>query len=111
MRIVLNGRFRARRQRRALPMEAFCPARGGQCVVEGFAFRYGLRCMLVVFWGKRAREPWYCLTNVSALEVEGSWYRYRGWMEQGFRQLKRGGWGWHRTRVEEAERVFLDWLV
>ncbi len=109
MRVNAQGVFRVRWQRRALPMEAFCPARGHQYAVEGFAFQYGLRCTLVVFWGKRACEPWYCLTDVSALEVEGSWYR--GWIEQGFRQWRRGGWGWHRRRVEGAERVFLDWLV
>ncbi len=51
MRIVPNGQFRARWQRQAVPMEAFCPARGGQRAVEGFAFQYGLRCTLVVFWG------------------------------------------------------------
>ncbi len=57
MRIIPKGVFRVRWQRRALPMEVFCPVRGCQWVVEGFAFRYGLRWTRVVFWGKGAKEP------------------------------------------------------
>ncbi len=86
-------------------MEAFYPARGCQRAVEGFAFRYGLRCMLVVFWGERACELWYCVSDVPVQGVEGSGYRYRGWIEQGFGQWRRGGWGWHWMRVEGSDQL------
>jgi hypothetical protein len=54
-------------------------------VVAGEAFRYRLRCTLVVFWGEGAQEPWYLLTDLSWRGVCGCWYGYRAWIEQGFR--------------------------
>ncbi|MCS6923031.1 MAG: hypothetical protein NZM10_01505, partial [Fimbriimonadales bacterium] len=50
-------------------------------------------------------------TDLPASGVLGAWYGMRGWIEQGFRQLKRGGWGWHRTRVVDSGRVYVSGLV
>ena len=67
-------------------MVALCPARAGQqVVIAGEAFRYRLRCRLVVFWGAGAQDVWYLLTDLPARAVCGSWYGYRMWIEQGFR--------------------------
>jgi len=111
MRLNAQGQFRGRWQRQAPPLAAFAPTQGQQVAVDGFAFQYGLRCTLVVYWGASAQEPWYLLTDLPASAVEGAWYGLRGWIEQGFRHWKRGGWAWHRTRVVDSERVFVSWLV
>ena len=29
------------------------------------------------------------------------WYAMRFWIENGFRQLKRGAWQWHNTKMTE----------
>jgi hypothetical protein len=77
----------------------------------GEAFRYRLRCTLVVFWGEGAQAPWYLLTDLPARAVCGSWYGYRMWIEQGFRWLKRGCFGWHRCRVGSDVGMNWVWLV
>ena len=79
--------------------------------MDGFAFRYGLRCTLVVYWGASAAEPWYLLTDLPASAVEGRGMDCGVGLSRGFRQWKRGGWAWHRTQVVDSERVFVGWLV
>jgi hypothetical protein len=112
MRINAQGNFRPLWGRRARPLVALCPARAGQqVVIAGEAFRYRLRCSLVVFWGEGAQDVWYLLTDLPARAVCGSWYGYRMWIEQGFRWLKRGCFGWHRCRVGSAVGMDWVWLV
>jgi hypothetical protein len=86
MRINAQGNFRPLWGRRARALASLCPARAGQQVaLAGEAFRYRLRCTLVVFWGEGAQDVWYLLTDLPARAVCGSWYGYRMWIEQGFR--------------------------
>jgi hypothetical protein len=86
MRVNAQGNFRPLWGRRARALASFCPARSGlQVAIAGEAFRYRLRCRLVVFWGEGAQEPWYLLTDLSWRGVCGCWYGYRAWIEQGFR--------------------------
>ena len=33
-------------------------------------------------------------------------YTFRSWIEQGFRLIERGGWGWHTTRMKDVKRVW-----
>jgi hypothetical protein len=112
MRINAQGNFRPLWGRRARALASLCPARAGQqVVIAGEAFRYRLRCTLVVFWGAGAQDVWYLLTDLPARAVCGSWYGYRMWIEQGFRWLKRGCFGWHRCRVGSAVGMDWVWLV
>ena len=112
MRINAQGYFRPLWGRRKRALASLCPARAGQqVVIAGEAFRYRLRCTLVVFWGEGAQEPWYLLTDLPARAVCGSWYGYRMWIEQGFRWLKRGCFGWRWCRMGSAVGMDWVWLV
>jgi hypothetical protein len=112
MRVNAQGTFRPLWGRRARVLASLCPARAGQQVaIAGEAFRYRLRCTLVVFWGEGAQEAWYLLTDLRPKAVCGAWYGYRMWIEQGFRWLKRGCFGWHRCRVGSAAGIDWLWLV
>ena len=93
VRLNAQGQFRGRWQRQAPPLAAFAPACGQQVAGEGFAFRYGLRCTLVVYWGASAAEPWYLLTDLPASAVEGAWYGLRSWIEQGVSAVEARGLG------------------
>src|SRR5262245_48749116 len=39
------------------------------------------------------------------------WYAWRGWIEQGFRDLKGDGWQLSKTRMAEPERVARWWAA
>ncbi|CUU08097.1 Transposase DDE domain-containing protein [Armatimonadetes bacterium GBS] len=110
MRIQAWGTFRPRWGRTAQAIASFCPEPGESVAVSGWAYGYGLRCTLIVCWGCEAKEPWYLLTDVSDAAWAGWWYGSRSWVEQGFRWLKRGGFGWHKCRLGSAVGVSWYWL-
>ncbi|WP_369128100.1 hypothetical protein [Herpetosiphon llansteffanensis] len=35
----------------------------------------------------------------------------RGWIEQGFKDLKRGGWHWEQTNMTGPDRIACWWVV
>jgi hypothetical protein len=35
----------------------------------------------------------------------------RSWIEQGFKDLKRGGWQWQKTRIRDPKRAARLWLA
>ncbi len=35
----------------------------------------------------------------------------RAWIEAGFKEVKRGGWGWHQSKMQDARRVERLWLA
>ncbi len=39
------------------------------------------------------------------------WYGLRPWIECGFKQTKRAGWGWHQTRMTDPERTTRHWVA
>ena len=40
-----------------------------------------------------------------------SWYGLRTWIEGGFKDFKRGLWGWHHSKMERASSVERLWLA
>jgi hypothetical protein len=40
-----------------------------------------------------------------------AWYGLRVWIEAGFKDVKRGGFGWHHTKMQDAGRVERLWLA
>ncbi len=61
-----------------------------------------------VLWDLDYAEPWCLITNASPLD--GRLYAVRNWQEQGFRDLKGGGWQWQRSQVwlpDHADRLLL----
>lgn len=62
-------------------------------------------------WSEGYNEPWALVTNDETLT--GYEYAERNWQEQGFRDLKSGGWHWESSYVRSAEHMmhFLMILV
>jgi len=59
--------------------------------------------------GKAGYEhPWTVLTDLSPEQAEVSWYGMRIRVETGFKDFKRGLWGWYHSKMLESSRV--DWL-
>jgi hypothetical protein len=70
-----------------------------------------LRCTLLVEWAAGYEHPWVVITDLPAEEANIAWYALRAWIEAGFKDLKRGGWGWHHSKMREASRVERLWLA
>ncbi len=70
-----------------------------------------LRCTLLMHWKAGYEDPWAVLTDLSPGEAEVSWYGMRTWIESGFKDFKRGLWGWHHSKMKEASRVERLWLA
>jgi hypothetical protein len=73
-----------------------------------FKQRGHIRAYVHVLWTKGQAEPWCLVTNDPL--VVGNWYAVRVWQEEGFRDLKGGGWQWQHSRVwhpDHADRLIL----
>lgn len=83
---------------------------GETCAAHGTVFkkRGQLTASVRVIWQEGQPEPWVLLTNDPSLS--GREYAQRNWQEQGFRDLKSGGWRWDESHVwipAHAERLLL----
>lgn len=61
-----------------------------------------------LIWKQGYKEPWCLVTNDPS--VKGTAYAWRMWQEEGFRDLKSGGWQWQCSLIEDparAERLIL----
>lgn len=68
----------------------------------------GLSVHVHLLWHRSMVEPWCLLTNDP--QVAGSAYAARMWQEEGFRDLKSGGWQWQRSFIRQpdhADRLLL----
>lgn len=70
-----------------------------------------LRCSLLMHWEAGYEHPWAVLTDLKPEQAEVSWYGMRTWIETGFKDFKRGLWGWHHSKMQEASRVERLWLA
>jgi len=79
--------------------------------VECFAGKQSrLTCTLLMHWEAGYEHPWAVLTDLSPEQAEVSWYGMRTWIESGFKDFKRGLWGWHHSKMQDASRVERLWL-
>jgi hypothetical protein len=51
------------------------------------------------------------LTDLKPEEALISWYGLRTWIEGGFKDFKRGLWGWHHSKMQHASNVERLWLA
>lgn len=79
--------------------------------IAGVAFDAQLEAVLVGMWGQEADEPLLVLTDGPLNADYEQLYAYRMWIENGFRDLKRGALNWHDTRIRDPKRVERHWLV
>jgi len=70
-----------------------------------------LTCTLLMHWEAGYEHPWAVLTDLAPEEAEVSWYGMRTWIETGYKDFKRGLWGWHHSKMQEASRVERLWLA
>jgi hypothetical protein len=69
-----------------------------------------LACTLLVVWNA-GYEPWLIVTDLPPDVADAAWYGLRAWIEGGFKDIKRGGWHWHQTRITAPDRAERFWLA
>src|SRR4051795_12034970 len=51
------------------------------------------------------------MSDLDPQQGDAAWYGFRSWIEQGFKDSKRGGWQWQHTRMEDPQRAERLWLA
>lgn len=81
---------------------------------RGTAFRAKtaqFECTLLACWQEGHADPWLVLTDLPPEAGDVCWYGLRAWIEQGFKRIKRGGWQWQHTRMDDPARAERLWLA
>ena len=88
------------------------PGTSWQGKVECFASKKGrVNGTLLMHWEPGYESAWIILTDLEPEEALVSWYGLRTWIEGGFKDFKRGLWGWHHSKRERASSVERLWLA
>ena len=70
-----------------------------------------LRATLLLHWEAGYETAWAIVTDLSAEQAQVSWYGLRSWIECGFKDFKRGLWGWQHSKMTQASSVERLWLA
>lgn len=70
-----------------------------------------LSCTLLTEWDEQYTDPWLIVTDLPPQNCCVRWYGMRSWIEQGFKDCKRGGWHWEHTKMTDPPRATRLWLV
>jgi hypothetical protein len=114
LRINLGVKARALGERDFDWIRRWVPTPGTQWqgVVECFAGKKSrLVCTLLMQWQEGYEDPWAILTDLAPDAAKVAWYGLRSWVECGFKDFKRGGFGWHHEKMQDAGRVERLWLA
>jgi Transposase DDE domain len=114
MRINKQGNFRPQGEAKFRSLATAAPSVGsGWCgKVDCFSGEVSrLQCTLLARWDEGYEEVWVIVTDVAPAQATAVWYGMRSWIEGGFKDTKRGGWGWHQTKMVDPERAERLWLA
>jgi hypothetical protein len=114
LRITGKGRFRPKGWYHFVPMASLAPCPGRRWHGRGTAFATPtaqLPCTLLALWGEGHAEAWLLLTDLAPQLSDATWYGLRSWIEQFFKDGKRGGWQWQHTRMTDPQRAERLWLA
>jgi hypothetical protein len=88
------------------------PATHWSGVVDCFAGKQSrLRATLLLHWEPGYETAWAIVTDLDPQVAQVSWYGLRTWMEGGFKDFKRGLWGWQHSKMTHASSVERLWLA
>jgi Transposase DDE domain len=112
LRINLRSTYRPKGTARFLPMKQLLPAPGSIWAGQVTCFATNsVEGTLLACWGTQYTEPWLILTDLPQFQASAAWYGMRSWIEDSFKDLKRGGWQWQNTRMVDPARAARFWLA
>jgi hypothetical protein len=109
-----QGTFRPQGGYHGVPFTPRVPAVGRRWAGQGTAFQgqhTRLECTVLACGDAGHEEAWLMLTDLPSHAAEACGYGWRAWIEQGFKRIKRGGWQWQYTRLEDPARAERLWLA
>ena len=65
----------------------------------------GKSCTLLARWDEDYADPWLIITDLTPQQARICWYGMLRWIECLFKELKRGGFGWHHTKMIDPQRA------
>ena len=114
LRINSQGQFRPQGWYHWVPFTTLVPAVGRRWQGRGTAFtgqKTQLDCTLLGYWSAGHQDAWLMLTDLPPHAAQAWGYGLRAWIEQGFKRIKRGGWQWQYTRMDDPARAERLWLA
>jgi hypothetical protein len=113
MRAKKGGHFRPDGWAHSWALGQFAAQAGRRWRGRGVAWPGSSRlpCTLLACWEPGQEEAWLLLTDLEPGAATAVWYAWRGWIEQGFRDLKSDGWQLAKTRMTDPERVARWWTA
>lgn len=88
------------------------PGTSWQGQMECFAGKASrLLATVLMHWEPGYESAWIIVTDLEPQDAHIAWYRLRTWIEGGFKDFKRGLWGWHHSKMERASCVERLWLA
>jgi hypothetical protein len=114
LRINTQGKFRPQGWYHWMDLKNLVPCVGKRWQGRGIAFKNTagrLECTVLGYWGEGHAEPWVVVTDLPPQAADVCWYGLRAWIEQGFKRIKRAGWQWQYTRMEDPARAERLWLA
>lgn len=66
---------------------------------------------VVVRWERGYEKKWVLVTDLSPKAVQAAWYQMRFWIEDEYKDHKRGEFHWEQTKMTDPKRAERLWLV
>ena len=66
---------------------------------------------LLIRWEQGYEQALAVVSDLPPQEVEVAWYTMRFWIEDEYKDHKRGGFGWHLTKMSDPKRAERLWLA
>jgi hypothetical protein len=113
LRVSLQMGFRAKGEADFVAIGKQVQRRGRGWKGKGAWSEKGARLQgtLLVRWEKGYKEAMAVVTDLPEEEVEIAWYLMRFWIEDEYKDHKRGGWGWQHTKMVDPKRAERLWLA
>lgn len=113
LRVKEDMSFRADGEEQARPIGERVKHHGRRWCGQGVWSEQGtpLAGTLVVRWEGGYEEKLAVVTDLAPDAAQGAWYQMRFWIEDEFKDEKRGGWHWEQTKMTNPERAQRRWLA
>ena len=112
MRINHQGYYQASHHQTFRPLSTLITQVGQHWSGQVTCFKTNsIDCTLLASWDEGYADPWLMLTDLTPQQAQICWYSMRSWIECLLKDIKRGGLGWHQTKMTDPKRAERLWLA